>query len=71
MCFLKSRDVTTWDCGHQKDYKKCKVHSFSCNTNSVKKINGACAPLNDAHFFNQLVFDMYRDWYGMKPLKSR
>ncbi len=44
------------------------VHSFTCPRNTVKQINGAYSPLNDAHYFGGVVFNMYRDWYNTAPL---
>ncbi|WP_298768573.1 M4 family metallopeptidase [uncultured Shewanella sp.] len=44
------------------------VHSFTCPRNAFQSINGAFAPLNDAHFFGGVVFNMYNDWYGTAPL---
>ncbi|NMH66071.1 M4 family metallopeptidase [Shewanella salipaludis] len=42
--------------------------SYTCPRNTVKQINGAYAPLNDAHFFGGVVFNMYDQWYGTAPL---
>ncbi len=36
--------------------------------NTVKQCNGAYSPLNDAHQFSEVVFNMYNDWYGVSPL---
>lgn len=47
------------------------VHKFTCPENTVKGINGAYSPLNDAHFFGGVVFKLYNDWYGVKPLKTK
>ncbi|WP_299495580.1 M4 family metallopeptidase [uncultured Shewanella sp.] len=44
------------------------IHSFTCPRNVHKSINGAYAPLNDAHFFGGVVFNMFNDWYGTAPL---
>ncbi len=71
MCALDSENVASWDCGHQNDYSKCRIHRFRCPINKHKKVNGACSPLNDAHFFGQVVFAMYRDWYGIRPIKQK
>lgn len=43
---------------------------FSCPRNEYKPVNGAFAPLNDAHFFGNVVFNMYRDWFGLRPLSG-
>lgn len=46
--------------------------SYSCtdasNYNDHKSINGAYSPLNDAHYFGKVVFDMYKDWMNTSPL---
>jgi vibriolysin len=42
--------------------------SYTCPENTVKTINGAYSPLNDAHFFGGVVFDMFNDWIGVPPL---
>ena len=44
------------------------AHSFTCPENTVKEINGAYSPLNDAHFFGNVIFNMYNDWVGTAPL---
>jgi Zn-dependent metalloprotease len=41
---------------------------YKCFENTFEPINGAFAPLNDAHHFAQIVYDMYRDWYKAEPL---
>lgn len=42
--------------------------SFTCPENTVKEINGAYSPLNDAHYFGNVIFNMYNDWIGTPPL---
>ncbi|WP_084451745.1 M4 family metallopeptidase [Roseateles chitosanitabidus] len=41
---------------------------FTCPRNEYKQINGAYSPLNDAHFFGGVIFNMYRDWFNLRPL---
>ncbi|SBS29528.1 Neutral protease precursor [Marinomonas spartinae] len=47
-------------------------YSYKCtdsrNYNDYKAINGAYSPLNDAHYFGQVIFDMYKDWLNTSPL---
>lgn len=45
--------------------------SYICPRNTVKSINGAYSPLNDAHFFGGVVFNMYNQWYGTSPLSFK
>jgi len=42
--------------------------SFTCPKNTHKYINGAYSPLNDAHYFGEVIFDMYNKWLGTRPL---
>ena len=42
--------------------------SYVCPRNTVKEINGAYAPLNDAHYFGNVIYNMYSDWYNTAPL---
>lgn len=44
------------------------AYSFTCPENTFKEINGAYSPLNDAHFFGNVIFNMYNDWIGSPPL---
>ncbi len=44
------------------------AYSYTGPRNTVKTINGAYSPLNDAHNFGGVVFNMYSDWYGTAPL---
>ncbi len=44
------------------------AYSYTGPRNTVKTINGAYSPLNDAHHFGSVVFDMYNAWVGTAPL---
>ncbi|CAM2063946.1 M4 family metallopeptidase [Sulfidibacter corallicola] len=44
------------------------IHTFNCNENTYKEINGAYSPLNDAHYGGGIVFQLYDEWYGTPPL---
>jgi Zn-dependent metalloprotease len=37
----------------------------------TKQINGGFAPMNDAQYFGSVVFAMYQDWYGMRPISQK
>ncbi|MGF1768328.1 M4 family metallopeptidase [Enterovibrio makurazakiensis] len=69
-CKMENANVKTVNLNHGTSGST--AYSYTCNdasnTNSYKTINGAYSPLNDAHFFGQLVFDMYNDWLSMAPL---
>jgi len=42
--------------------------SYTCPRNTVKAINGAYAPLNDAHYFGGVIYNMYQSYIGKAPL---
>ncbi|MGV8931857.1 MAG: M4 family metallopeptidase [Luteimonas sp.] len=42
--------------------------SYNCPRNTVKQINGAYSPLNDAQYFGNVVFNMYQAYVGAPPL---
>ncbi|WAC71743.1 M4 family metallopeptidase [Roseateles sp. SL47] len=43
---------------------------FTCSRNEYKQINGAYSPLNDAHFFGNVIFNMYQDWFSLRPIAN-
>src|SRR3546814_16168035 len=45
--------------------------TYTCPRNTVEAINGAYAPLNDAHYFGHVVFDMYNDYLQTSPLTNK
>lgn len=65
-CYLDSPNVATYDMNNM--VFGGKLHSFTCGENSYKAINGAYSPLNDAHYFGNMVYDMYKDWFNTAPL---
>lgn len=45
---------------------------FACSENTIKEINGGYSPLNDAHAFGNIVFAMFKEWYGVdNPFPAR
>lgn len=61
-CLMQTTDIKT------KEYFSANVFSYPCPRNTYTMTNGAFAPLNDAHFFGQQVFNLYKQWYGIPPL---
>jgi Zn-dependent metalloprotease len=47
------------------------AHTFTCPRNTVKAINGAFAPMNDAHFFGNVVFNMFQSYLGIRPISQK
>jgi len=68
-CTMNNEQVRTVNLNHGTEGST--AFSFICPENTVKQINGAYAPLNDAHFFGGVIFDMYKDWLDVSPLTSQ
>ncbi|MCZ8073381.1 MAG: M4 family metallopeptidase, partial [Paucibacter sp.] len=43
---------------------------FTCPRNEYKLTNGAYSPLNDAHYFGNVVFNMYQGWFNVRPISQ-
>ena len=69
-CTMTSTNVDTYDMKHATSGSGT-LHSFTCPENTHKEINGAYAPLNDAHYFGEQIFKMYSEWLGAAPLTHK
>ncbi|MGI2259328.1 M4 family metallopeptidase [Shewanella sp. GXUN23E] len=65
-CTMNNANVKTVNLNHGTSGST--AFSYECPRNTVKQINGAFSPLNDAHYFGGVVYDMYSDWYNTAPL---
>ncbi|OOF00612.1 hemagglutinin, partial [Salinivibrio sp. MA427] len=69
-CTLENDKVKTVDLDNGTSGST--AFSYPCtdtgNYNDKKYVNGAYSPLNDAHYFGNVVFDMYKDWMNTAPL---
>lgn len=73
-CYMQNAKVATYDvAGGQR----VTLRSFGCaGTNPAgwtqvgDATNGAYSPINDAHHFGGVVYDMYNNWFGTPPLKN-
>lgn len=63
---MNNSNVKTVDLNHGTTGST--AYSYSGPENTRKRINGAFSPLNDAHYFGGVVFDMYKQWYNTAPL---
>lgn len=70
-CHMNSGDVLTVDLNHSTSNAKRTPFQFACSYNDYKQINGAFSPLNDAHYFGNVVFRLYNDWFGLRPLSQK
>jgi Zn-dependent metalloprotease len=69
-CRMTNQNVTTEDLNHATSGSGTPF-SFPCSNNTVREINDAYSPLNDAHHFGSVVFRMYKDWYATTPLTHK
>lgn len=74
-CTMNGVNVKTVNLNHgtsgSNAYTYTDASGLCLNTNNTTgglTINGAYAPLNDAHYFGRVVYDMYNDWVGVAPL---
>ena len=44
---------------------------FPCSRNTDTVVNGAYSPINDAYYFAHVVFNMYRDYVGERPIQQK
>ncbi|MBI3285381.1 MAG: peptidase M4 family protein [Burkholderiales bacterium] len=69
-CSLNNTNVATYDMNSGTRTPKAPF-SFTCPRNTYKTINGGYAPMNDAHYFGGIVFGMYNDWLGVRPISQK
>jgi vibriolysin len=65
-CTMNNTNVKTINLNHGTSGSS--AYSYTCPENTHKAINGAFAPLNDAHYFGGVVFDMFNTYVGSPPL---
>ncbi|MBE8167720.1 MAG: peptidase M4 family protein [Shewanella sp.] len=72
-CYMESKHVKTVSMAGKFSTPKPddKAFSFACLDkfrNTYKQANGAFSPINDAHYFGDVIFGMYGDWLNLQPL---
>lgn len=69
-CSLSSTNVDTYNMNNATSGSGT-LHSFTCPRNTVKSVNGAYSPMNDAHYYGNKVFNMYMDYLGVRPISQK
>ena len=64
-CTMNSGNVRTVDLNFSNSNASTTPFSYTCPRNTTRSVNGAYAPMNDAHHFGRVIFNMYRDYLGM------
>ena len=65
-CTMNNANVKTVNLNHGTS--GTTAFSYTCPRNTVKTINGAYSPLNDAHYFGGVIYNMYNAYVGKPPL---
>jgi vibriolysin len=65
-CTMNNTNVKTVNLNHGTSGST--AFAYTCPRNTSDPINGAYSPLNDAHYFGKVVFDMYNAYVGVPPL---
>ncbi|MFZ2753708.1 MAG: M4 family metallopeptidase [Lysobacteraceae bacterium] len=65
-CTMNNANVKTVNLNHGTS--GTTAFSYTCPRNTVKVINGAYSPLNDAHYFGSVIYNMYNAYIGKPPL---
>lgn len=65
-CTMTNTNVKTVNMANST--RRGSVFTFTCPENTYQTVNGAYSPLNDAHYFGGVIFNMYKDWYNTAPL---
>lgn len=68
-CIMSNTRVKSVDLNHGT--QGSTAFGYPCFENTHKAINGAFSPINDAHFFGDVVFDLYDLWMGVAPLTTQ
>lgn len=72
-CQMDSPNVETWDMKNLTSGGA--LFQFDCSgnppVNTYRFINGAYSPINDAHYFGNVVFNMYKTWFNKSPLTMK
>jgi len=68
-CEMDSENVETVDMANATSGGS--IFQFECPENTYQYVNGAYSPLNDAHYFGNVIFDMFNDWYSTSPLTQK
>ena len=67
-CTMNNTNVKTVNLNNASTNTSTTAFSYTCPRNTVKAINGAYSPLNDAHYFGGVIFNMYQAYLGRAPL---
>jgi len=67
-CDMKTANVITVNLDNKESGDD--PYRFTCPVNNYREVNGAFSPLNDAHYFGNVVFNMYQSWFELRPIQQ-
>ncbi|UOF12729.1 M4 family metallopeptidase [Lysobacter capsici] len=70
-CVMENEFVKAVDLAGSTSAAGKPAFSYTCPRNTFKAINGGFSPVNDAHFFGKVIYDMYNSYVGMAPLSFK
>jgi len=76
-CSMENTNVRTIDVNHRfwtpgsPAPTNLTTYTYTCPRNTYQTINGAYSPLNDAHYFGSVIFNMYSDYMNAAPLSFK
>ncbi|WP_284099240.1 M4 family metallopeptidase [Parachitinimonas caeni] len=75
-CSYDTENVTTIDMGNTtsgstRPFRIANCPSSGTPENTQRPINGAYSPVNDGHYFGNVIFNMYKEWYGTRPIQQK
>lgn len=85
VCYMENAQTKVVDMMHRYRGRNVAMH-FLCNDsarqgddtfmtgyqgNGYDKVNGAFSPSNDALYSGNIISDMYKTWYGIRPIEDR
>jgi len=71
LCTLENDNVRAVNLNNSADNSDNTAFEFACTENTFHPVNGAFSPINDAFFFGNLAFELYDNWYNVKPLNTQ
>ncbi len=67
-CTMNNTNVKSVDLNNGTTNTSTTAFSYTCPRNTYKTINGGYSPINDAHYFGGVIYNMYQAYLGVAPL---
>ncbi|MFZ9035509.1 MAG: M4 family metallopeptidase [Francisellaceae bacterium] len=67
-CVMNNDRVRTVNLDQRWDNSDTTSYKYVCGENQGDAVNGGYSSVNDAHYFGDIIIDMYKDWYDINAL---